>query len=268
MASDLISDPGPGTAIPARVLSQHRLTPWSSSRDLRHLVLAPASKRWVHREGQYVGLSLPQAGALGQAYFSIASAPDSGELALLVKLADEDAGTLAVERTRAIAALMPGDEVLLNGPHGDCFLPPQGDAPMLLAATGTGIAPMRATLQALARQPRGGRRWLFFGARNPDEAAYVDELGALPPDVAQVRFAWSRHAGESPRYVQDDIRDAAKDIQDLLQNQELSVCVCGIPAMEAEVERALEEICVAAGLRWTALRSQLQARGRLHIQTY
>ena len=242
-------------------------------RDLRHLVLQVADGPVRCREGQFVGLQFPTAPEAGGAMFSIASArdgetPGQDDLALLVKHADDDTDESTHLRAQLLSALKAGDELVLSGPYGDAFLPAEGPAPMLMIATGTGIAPMRAVVQQLVREPRAGERLLVFGARSPNEAAYVDELTQLPPETTQLRFAWSRQSEQLRRYVHDEIRAAAAPILRLLADPNLSVCLCGVPAMEAEAERALSQVCEAAQLDWAGIRAQLQQRGALHVQTY
>lgn len=277
MSSDSISPPGAGAApnglVPAQVVSHRRLTPERAVRDLRHLVLQPTGAPIAFREGQFLGLQFPAAPEAGVAMFSIASArsgetPGRNDLALLVKHADDDTDASIHLRAQLLSALKAGDEIALSGPYGEAFLPAQGPAPMLMIATGTGIAPMRAVLQQLLREPRAGERLLLFGARGPEDAAYVDELMRLAPETAQLRFAWSRQSERQRRYVHDEIRAAASSILRLLDDPDLSVCLCGVPAMEAEVEQALSEVCEAAQLHWADIRAALQARGALHVQTY
>lgn len=260
-------------AVRARVVAHRRLNPQGGERDLRQLLLQPIDERFAYREGQFVGLEFPAAPGAGVAYFSIASARDGEtrgrhDLSLLLKHADDDAGEQAHLRSGLLATLDRGDELLLRGPYGECFLPEGGHAPMLMVATGTGVAPMRAALQRLARVPRSGKRLLFYGARAPEEAAFVDELARLPPTVAEVRFAWSRRAGALSRYVHHEMLEARIPVASLLREAELSLCVCGLPAMERAVAATLAELCGQAGLDWLAIRSRLQRRGALHVQTY
>ena len=54
----------------------------------------------------------------------------------------------------------------------------------------------------------------------------------------------------------------------LLRDPDGYVYVCGLKAMEAGVLAAFREVCAAHGADWEALRAELLANGRLHIETY
>src|SRR5678816_2036541 len=107
--------------------------------------------------GQYA--TIVRADGLARSY-SIASLPEAGELELHIrKIPNGAMSTWFHEQARA------GDRVTVIGPSGECFyVPGREDQPLLLAGTGTGLAPLYGILRdAIARTHRG-TIYLFHGA--------------------------------------------------------------------------------------------------------
>src|SRR5207237_4762934 len=101
--------------------------------------------RWSgHRAGQHVDVRLTAAdGYQAQRSYSIASAPEDGDLVLTVeRLDDGEVSPYLVDELR------PGDELELRGPIGGYFVWEESlGGPLLLVAGGSGIAPLRAMLR-------------------------------------------------------------------------------------------------------------------------
>ncbi len=71
----------------------------------------------------------------------------------------------------------PGVALDIHGPQGDCFyIGGQPDQPLLLAGTGTGLAPLYAIAREALRQGHTGQIRLYHGAREPAGLYLVDEL--------------------------------------------------------------------------------------------
>jgi CDP-4-dehydro-6-deoxyglucose reductase, E3 len=85
--------------------------------------------------------------------------------------------------------LKAGDVVPLVGPQGACsYTPGRPDQPMLLAGTGTGLAPLYGILRdALAHQHTGPIH-LFHGSVRSDGLYLVDELRALAANHENVQY--------------------------------------------------------------------------------
>ncbi|MFN7978118.1 MAG: FAD-dependent oxidoreductase [Vicinamibacterales bacterium] len=155
--------------IPARLLEVDRTTP--RTRWLRLSLDGPLS----FRAGQAVFASL--SGSTTRAAYSIASPPALGldrRIDLLI----------AAEGAFGVAGVDPldmgGQTVDIDGPIGQFGVPDDAaDAPLLLVAGGTGIAPIRSVI--LDRVARGATApmTLVYSARTPDEFACGDELLAL-----------------------------------------------------------------------------------------
>ncbi len=106
--------------------------------------------------GQHIRVGLPERDVRE---YSIYSAPAAPFLEILVREIPEGSVSPRLRRCQ------PGDPVTVEGPLGEFILPQQGRGPQLLIATGTGIAPFHAMLQA---NPDLDYR-LLHGIRSPDD---------------------------------------------------------------------------------------------------
>lgn len=75
----------------------------------------------------------------------------------------------------------PGDKLHMRGPAGDCFYSSRdgNDYPVILAGTGTGLAPLYGIIHDALSQQHEGEIRLYHGGRTPDHLYLVDELQAL-----------------------------------------------------------------------------------------
>ncbi|RKH85630.1 ferredoxin reductase [Corallococcus sp. AB032C] len=134
-----------------------------------------------YRAGQYV--TVVRADGLARSY-SLASLPREGRLELHVRLVPGGAmsGWFARE-------VRHGDRVDVQGPAGDCFyVPGQPEAPLLLAGTGTGLAPLYGILRDALESGHTGPIHLFHGAREPAGLYLVDALRALAARHPNVQY--------------------------------------------------------------------------------
>jgi len=148
---------------------------------LRVMVLPSAA--FPHRAGQY--LTLVRADGLARAY-SIASLPETEhspiELHVRVQANGQMSNWLA-----SPAAL--GAEVRLRGPAGGCIYV-EGDAtqPLVLAGTGTGLAPLLGVLRSALRAGHRGSIRLWHGARTREGLYFVDELRRIQAQHPSVDY--------------------------------------------------------------------------------
>jgi NAD(P)H-flavin reductase len=122
-----------------------------------------------YRPGQYFEWILP--GITPNRAYSAANPPGSKQLEFHVRL--HPAGQ--VSDRLSTGALAQGDSIGLKGPFGHFGLSSEA-RPALLIAGGTGMAPVKAMLEAAFA--RGDRRSLrfFYGARRQDELYTADML--------------------------------------------------------------------------------------------
>jgi NADPH-ferrihemoprotein reductase len=132
-------------------------------------------------------------------------------------------------------------------------LPVLSTTPIIMVAAGTGIAPFRGFVQDRARLASTGRpvghMMLFFGCQNPNEDyLYRDELAELMAgplkNKLEIITAFSRMAGSEKRYVQDRVREKAREVGGLLLAQDGAFYICGAANMAKEVENVVVEAIV------------------------
>ncbi len=267
----------------AKVAGNHRLTGDKASADIHHIVLDFGSTSFPVLEGQTIGIVPPGLDANGKPHhvrlYSVAS-PRDGErprynnVALTVKRVTEDHDGKPVVglASNFLCDLKVGDQVKVVGPYGTSFLMPNHPrSSILMICTGTGSAPMRAMTERRRRRialKEGGELTLFFGARASDELPYFGPLSKLPKEFIDVNFAFSRVPGQPKQYVQDVIRTRGETVARLLQDENCYIYICGLKGMESGVVEAFREVCRTHGLDWDALKPQLVAQSRLHIETY
>jgi benzoyl-CoA 2,3-dioxygenase component A len=211
--------------------------------------------------------------------YSIAS-PREGErpghnnVALTVKRVTVDHAGQPVHGVASnhLCDLKVGEQVRVVGPYGATFLMPNHPgSSLLMICTGTGSAPMRAMTERRRRRmalQEGGELLLFFGARAPEELPYHGPLMKLPRAFIDVNLAFSRVPDQPKRHVQDLIRERGDKVMRLLRDPDCYVYVCGLKAMEQGVLEAFRDVCRHHAADWEALRAELLAQNRLHIETY
>lgn len=101
--------------------------------------------------------------------YSLSAAPDGESLRITVK----DLG----DGSHALASVRPGTRVLVEGPYGRLHAGVRRSGKVTLMASGIGISPMRALLEALPQQP--GDVTLIYRGRTEADLALRDELESL-----------------------------------------------------------------------------------------
>jgi CDP-4-dehydro-6-deoxyglucose reductase len=139
-----------------RVISKRART-----RVIDELVLQPVDGRLDYLPGQYA-LVGDIDNRVPQRSYSIANAPrPDGLITLLVtRVVDEGHPVWLTER------IEPGDRLLLAGPYGSFIADPSStDRPVLYLAGGSGLAPIRALLEAALTSRATSTATLFVSAR-------------------------------------------------------------------------------------------------------
>jgi ferredoxin-NADP reductase/ferredoxin len=159
-----------------------------------------------YRAGQYV--TLVRGDGLARSY-SLASLPREGLLELHVRRIPGGAmsGWLFTDAR-------PGARVHVQGPAGDCFyVPGQPEGPLLLAGTGTGLAPLYGIARDALAHGHSGPVYLFHGAREPSGLYQVEPLRELAARHPNLHYRPSVLAGGT--------RDVAEGALDVLIRAEL-----------------------------------------------
>lgn len=163
--------------VPARVVAVEALTT-----DVVRVSLQP-EKPLEYRAGQY--LTLTRSDGLARAY-SIASQPqaEGGRLELHVRVLPHGRMSSWLAGGGAVGA-----GVSLRGPIGDCFyVPGNPQQSLLLAGTGTGLAPLWGIVHDALASGHSGPIELWHGARTEDGLYLVSELEALAAAHCQLSY--------------------------------------------------------------------------------
>lgn len=136
------------------------------------LLIEPASTV-AYRAGQFINLRRND--GLIRSY-SLASLPTEDyflELHVLRKKGGAMSNWILDE-------LNPGDELDIQGPSGECYYRDETRGhPLLMAATGTGIAPLYGILRDALHNRHAGEIHLYHGGRDTDRYYLRDQLRAM-----------------------------------------------------------------------------------------
>lgn len=180
--------------------------------------------------------------------------------------------------------LKPGDEVKITGPVGkEMLLPEDTDAKVIMMATGTGIAPMRAYLWRMfkdaerAANPEyqfNGFAWLIFGVPTTPNFLYKEELEEMQqryPDNFRLTGAISReqkNPSGGRMYIQDRVAEHADELWNLIKEPKTHTYICGLRGMEDGIDAALTAAAAKEGITWSDYQKDLKKAGRWHVETY
>jgi ferredoxin-NADP reductase len=134
----------------------------------------------AHRAGQHLDVRLTaDDGYVAERSYSIASAPGE-QVAITVERLDD--GEVSPYLTQDV---QPGDEFEVRGPIGGYFVwdASAGAAPLLLAAGGSGVVPLRAILRHRSRAGSSVPVRLLYSVRSLAEVIYRAELSAAMAGV-------------------------------------------------------------------------------------
>jgi len=180
--------------------------------------------------------------------------------------------------------LKPGDEVKITGPVGkEMLLPDDPEAKVIMMATGTGIAPMRAYLWRMFKDAERaanpeyqfkGFSWLIFGVPTTPNLLYKEELEEIQqkyPDNFRLTCAISREQ-KNPQggrmYIQDRVAEHADELWQLIKEEKTHTYICGLRGMEGGIDEALTAAAAKEGVTWSDYQKELKKAGRWHVETY
>ena len=176
----------------ARIMAVRPLT----QREKLFTVELPTGLSLDHEPGQFVQVSMF---GVGEAPISISSSPSrsNGTFEICVR----QVGDL----TTALHALQPGATVGIRGPFGRGFpLKRFWGKDILFLPAGLGLAPLRSLInQVLDERRNFGRVIILYGAQQPSELLFVDELAewearmdvVLQTTVDRPDETWQGHVG-------------------------------------------------------------------------
>lgn len=122
--------------------------------------------------------------------------------------------------------LKVGDELDVEGPLGECFYTSANpEQPLLLAGTGTGLAPLYGIIRDALEQGHSGPITLFVGARTPESLYLQDELRELASKHSHFSYKPVLLEGEVEGSQNGDLNEVIKaELPDL---NGYAVYLCG-----------------------------------------
>jgi len=140
-----------------------------------------------HRAGQHVDIRLTaDDGYQAERAYSIASAPGEPLAITVERLDDGEVSPYLTEDART------GDQLEVRGPIGGYFVwEEDSGGPLLLAAGGSGIVPLRAIVRERSRAGSSVPVRLLYSSRSWEDVIYSSEFG-LPPGGVEVIYTLTR----------------------------------------------------------------------------
>lgn len=222
--------PGGSEARPTRVEHVERI----SDAVLRVMIACPEGLEY--EAGQFIQLERPTDGLMRP--YSVASLPGCGYLELHVALlpGGEMSGWL-----RSAA----GQAVNVRGPFGECrYMPEEPERPLLLAGTGTGLAPLLGVVRAALRANHRAPIRLYHGSTSPSGLYLWGELCALAAEAFTLTLIGSVLSGDcsgdqGPRCELRNVPlDQAISV-DGIALPEQRVFLCGHPDLVKKLQRKI-----------------------------
>ena len=196
---------------------------------------------------------------------------------------EKDGQTINGVCSTYLCDIKPGDKVKITGPVGkEMLLPEEEDSNIVMLATGTGIAPMRAYLRRMFEATEKeknkwnfkGKAWLFMGAPKSANLLYEEDLQRYLenyPDNFKYTKAISReqqNTNGGRMYIQDRVLESANELFNMIEDEKTHIYLCGLKGMEPGIDEAMTKAAEEKGLNWSELRPQLKKAGRWHVETY
>jgi ferredoxin-NADP reductase/ferredoxin len=171
--------------------------------------------RFACRPGQFLSLIDPASG-LTRSYSIAGKADGAVELHLRLLPGGAMSGLVA-ER------LAPGDTMIIAGPSGTCvYDPAEPDRRLVLAGTGTGLAPLWGILQDALASGHRGPISLYHGALDRTGLYLVDELEAL--QRSRPGFRYTPCLRDEPGPAGGDLQAVVSALETDLANTTFFLC--------------------------------------------
>ena len=174
----------------------------------------PASEKFQYHAGQYVEFILRDG---ARRAYSMATAPHVQETTpgLELHIRHMPGGKF----TDHVFAGMKEKEILrVEGPFGSFFLREDSTKPIILLASGTGFAPIKALIEHMRHKGINRPMTLYWGGRRPGDLYYADWIGEQLAAMPQLTYVpvvsdalpedqWTGRTGFVHQAVLDDFAD-------------------------------------------------------------
>ena len=222
----------PVRKMPARISSLERVSP-----DVIRLQLQlPASESFQYRAGQYLDVLLRDG---ARRSYSMANAPHTGP-GLELHIRHMPGGRFT---DLVFGSMKERDIVRIEGPMGSFFLREDSEKPIVLLASGTGFAPIKALIEHMQERQITRPATLFWGGRRPHDL-YMDDWVraqcAVMPHLSYVPVVsdalpednWRGRTGFVHQAVLEDIPDMSA----------YQVYACGAPVVVDSAQRDFSDL--------------------------
>src|SRR5215813_8959057 len=197
-----------------------------------------------HRAGQHLDVRLTaEDGYRAERSYSIASAPGERPAITVQRLDDGEVSPYLTEELRA------GDELELRGPIGGYFVWDAAGAasPVLLAAGGSGIVPLRSILRHRERSGATVPVRLLYSVRSLPDLIYREEIDRYAADGVAVTYTLTREqppgwTGRRGRVDSSLLADVAWPRSDGPGDAEPVAYVCGPTAFVESIAEDLTKL--------------------------
>jgi CDP-4-dehydro-6-deoxyglucose reductase len=228
----------PVLKLPSRVMSISKPAP-----DVAVLKLQlPANQNLQYRAGQYVEFILRDG---ARRSYSMANAPHNlgSPPAIELHIRHMPGGKFT---DHVFSAMKEKDILRMEGPFGSFFLREDGDKPIVLLASGTGFAPIKALIEHLQHKGITRPAVLYWGARRKADLYLHDWCQQAAAEMPSLRYvpvlseptvedAWAGRTGFVHQAVMQDFPDLSGH----------QVYACGAPVM---VEAGQRDFIAQCGL--------------------
>ncbi|HEX2074922.1 MAG TPA: benzoate 1,2-dioxygenase electron transfer component BenC [Geodermatophilus sp.] len=184
--------------------------------------------------GQYVNIAVP--GTEESRSYSFSSGPQDKALTFLIKLAPGGVMSEYLDQRAAV-----GDEITFTGPHGSFFLR-ESDAPLLLLAGGTGLAPVLSILRTLEAQGSSRPMHLVYGVTTDDDLVETDTIQQLADSVHGL--TWDYCVADPATKAPNQGYVTGLMGPEHLHGGDTAVYLCGPPAMVEAVRKHVGDLGV------------------------
>ena len=197
----------------------------------------PATEKFQYRAGQYIEFILKDG---TRRSYSMAHAPHVDEQ-LSLHIRHLPGGVFT---DHVFNAMKERDILRFEGPLGTFFLREDSDKPMILVASGTGFAPVKAIVEQAVQSKSTRPMTLYWGGRRPAElymASLCEEWARTIPRFdfipvmsnALPEDEWTGRTGFVHRAVMEDFPDMSGH----------QVYACGAPVMVDSAQRDFIGVC-------------------------
>lgn len=213
--------------VSGRIVAQEKLT-----HDITRLVVA-LDETLNYKAGQFADLSIDSLGGVRRSYSFASSPQPDGKVSFFVRKVPGGVFSTLVNETD-----VTGRALKVDGPLGDFWLR-QSDAPLLMVAGGSGLAPILAILEEVVARQSARPVTLLFGAREQRDLYALEQLQQLAQGWrGQFRFVpVLSHEAEGSEWRGE--RGLVTEKIPALAEAGAHAYLCGPPAM---IDRAVETL--------------------------